>query len=328
MAGSDYVHATGTATFAAGQTSATITVTVLGDAAVEGLEGFTVVLSNPQGLTIADGTGNVAIVDDDTAPPPPPAPSVTVLDVSVTEGDRNTLNVTVTLRLSAASSTPVTVAFATQVAGVGSAFAVAGSDFQSKTGTVTFAAGQTTATVTIAIVGDRTAEPTETFNVVLSNATGGATIADGTAVVTILDNDGARLLASSTAAAGAAPAPALTVAKARKLLRRAISLWVRLGVKRSKLAGMSIRIVDLPGAELARASGRRILIDVDAAGWGWFAGAGERVAAARIDLLSVLAHELGHVLGLHHAVAGVMADTLAPGVRIRPSRAALRDRAA
>ncbi|HZB76199.1 MAG TPA: Calx-beta domain-containing protein [Solirubrobacteraceae bacterium] len=328
MAGSDYVHATGTATFAAGQTSATITVTVLGDAAVEGLEGFTVVLSNPQGVTIADGTGNVAIVDDDTAPPPPPAPSIAVLDVSVTEGDRNTLNVTVTLRLSAASSTPITVAFATQVAGVGSAFAVAGSDFQSKTGTVTFAAGQTTATVTIAIVGDRTAEPTETFNVVLSNATGGATIADGTAVVTILDNDGARLLASSTAAAGAAPAPALTVAKARKLLRRAISLWVRLGVKRSKLAGMSIRIVDLPGAELARASGRRILIDVDAAGWGWFAGAGERVAAARIDLLSVLAHELGHVLGLHHAVAGVMADTLAPGVRIRPSRAALRDRAA
>jgi hypothetical protein len=329
MAGSDYVHATGTATFAAGQTSATITVTVLGDAAVEGLEGFTVVLSNPQGLTVADGTGNVAIVDDDTAPPPPPAPSVTVLDVSVTEGDRNTLNVTVTLRLSAASTTPVTVAFATQVAGVGSAFAVAGSDFQSKTGTVTFAAGQTTATVTIAIVGDRTAEQTETFNVVLSNATGGATIADGTAVVTILDNDGARLLASSLASAtGAAPAPALTAAKARKLLRRAIGLWLRLGVKRSKLARTSIRIVNLPGAELARASGRRILIDVDAAGWGWFTGAGKRVAAGRIDLLSVLAHELGHVLGLHHAVAGVMAETLAPGVRIRPSRAALRDRAA
>ena len=61
-------------------------MTVIGDASVEGLEGFTVLLSNPQGLTIADGTGNVAIVDDDVAPPPPPAPSITVQDVSVDRG--------------------------------------------------------------------------------------------------------------------------------------------------------------------------------------------------------------------------------------------------
>ena len=311
MAGSDYVHATGTVTFAAGQTSATITVTVNGDAAVEGLEGFTVLLSNPQGLTIADGTGNVAIVDDDA----PPTPSITVDDVSVTEGDRNTLNVTITLRLSAAASTPISVSVATLLAGVGSGFAVAGSDFQSKSGTVTFAAGQTTATFTVAIVGDRTAEPTETFLVVLSGPTGGATIADGTSVVTILDNDGAHLTASSIGPS-TQPASRLAPSKARRLLRRAVALWVRLGAPRSKVARVSVRIVDLPGTQLAVTSGRRILIDVDAAGWGWYSGTGRRVAAGRMDLLSVLLHELGHVLGLGHQGAGVMAETLAPGVRL------------
>ena len=328
MAGADYVHASGTVTFAAGQTSATITVTVIGDASVEGLEGFTVVLSDPQGLAIADGTGNVAIVDDDVAPPPPPpARTISVDDVSVTEGDRNTLNVTVTLRLSSASSTPISVSIATQVAGVGSGFAVAGSDFQSKSGTVTFAAGSTTATFTIAIVGDRTSEPTETFRVVLSGPTGGATIADGTGVVTILDNDGANLTAASIGP-GTQPAPSLKPARARKLLRRAVALWVRLGATRAKLARASIRIVDLPGAQLAVTSGRRILIDVDAAGWGWYSGTGKRVAAGRMDLLSVLLHELGHMLGLGHQAEGVMADTLAPGVRLVLRRGVLHRHAA
>jgi hypothetical protein len=35
-------------------------------------------------------------------------------------------------------------------------------------------------------------------------------------------------------------------------------------------------------------------------------------------------HELGHVLGLEHAASGLMASTLAPGVRLRPSPASLR----
>ena len=49
-------------------------MTVLGDTAVEPNETFQVALSAPSGLTIADGTGQVTIVNDDTAPPPPPPP--------------------------------------------------------------------------------------------------------------------------------------------------------------------------------------------------------------------------------------------------------------
>ena len=76
-AGSDYTAASGTVTFPAGATTAQIPVSVIGDTAVEANETFQVVLSAPSGLTIADGTGVVTIVNDDAAssPAPPPSPS-------------------------------------------------------------------------------------------------------------------------------------------------------------------------------------------------------------------------------------------------------------
>lgn len=66
-AGSDFVGATGTLTFAPGETSKTITVVVLGDTATEANETFTVLLSNPVGATVVDGTGTGTITDDESA---------------------------------------------------------------------------------------------------------------------------------------------------------------------------------------------------------------------------------------------------------------------
>ena len=74
IAGSDYAAASGTVTFAAGATTTQITESVLGDTAVEPNEAFQVMLSAPSGLTIADGSAAVTIMDDDTASPPPPPP--------------------------------------------------------------------------------------------------------------------------------------------------------------------------------------------------------------------------------------------------------------
>jgi hypothetical protein len=62
----DYTAISGTATIAAGSTSATVTVKVQGDTTEEADETFFVNLSNPVNATIADNQGLGTIIDDDT----------------------------------------------------------------------------------------------------------------------------------------------------------------------------------------------------------------------------------------------------------------------
>lgn len=61
----DYTAASGTLTFSPGDTSKTVTVTVVGDTVPEPNETFTIALSSPAGATIADGSGLGTIIDDD-----------------------------------------------------------------------------------------------------------------------------------------------------------------------------------------------------------------------------------------------------------------------
>ncbi len=86
----------------------------------------------------------------------------------------------VVVTLSVASSTPVTVAYATA-----DGTAVAGTDYTAQSGTVTFAPGQTSRLILLATLPDLTPISNDYFNVELSNPTGGATIANGSTVVTI-----------------------------------------------------------------------------------------------------------------------------------------------
>ena len=62
----DYTTASGSVTFAPGETVKTITVSVLGDTLKEANETFTVNLSNPAALSIAGGSGTVTIIDDES----------------------------------------------------------------------------------------------------------------------------------------------------------------------------------------------------------------------------------------------------------------------
>jgi probable HAF family extracellular repeat protein len=176
-AGSDYVATSGTLRIAAGQTSGTITVLVIGDVLPERPEYFYLWLGNSSGNTgIAFGQGVGEILDDE-----PPALSVN--DLTWQEGNNGTTSLFFTVTLSFASSQTVTVNFVTA-----NGSATAGSDYLAKSGTLTFAPGETSKTVSVLVNGDRLAEPNETFFVNLSGATN-ATIADGQGVGIILDDE-------------------------------------------------------------------------------------------------------------------------------------------
>jgi probable HAF family extracellular repeat protein len=112
-----------------------------------------------------------------------PPPTIAITNVTVTEGNSSTTNAVFTVSLSNSYSGPVTVDYDTA-----NGTASAGSDYQAISGTLNFAPGETSRTITVKVIGDRAVESTETFNVNLSGATN-ATITAGQGVGTILDDE-------------------------------------------------------------------------------------------------------------------------------------------
>ena len=113
----------------------------------------------------------------------PVLPTLSVSDATAAEGQAGAAQLSFTVSLSQAATGPVTVDYATA-----NGTATAGQDYTAKTGTITFAAGETTKTIQIAINGDTAVEANETLTLTLSGATG-ATIADGLATGTIVNDD-------------------------------------------------------------------------------------------------------------------------------------------
>lgn len=175
---SDYTSTSGTLTFAPGVTSQTVTVKVRGDTTVEPDETFTVTLSRPSGATIARKTATGTIVNDDAS-----TPTVSIASSSAAEGNTGTSNLAFTVSLSKASTSTITVNYATS-----NGTATAGQDYNTTSGTITFAPGTTSQVVNVGVIGDTTVESAETFSVTLS-APSGATIAGTAATGTILNDD-------------------------------------------------------------------------------------------------------------------------------------------
>lgn len=111
----------------------------------------------------------------------------------------------------------------------------------------------------------------------------------------------------------------LTNGDLRSQSAMATRYWVGQGISPSSLRGLEFVVADLGGTTLAQADGNVITIDDDAAGHGWFIDRTRRTSddIEGMDLLSVLAHELGHVLGEDHdhTEGSVMNDTLAANQR-------------
>jgi hypothetical protein len=148
----------------------------------------------------------------------------------------------------------------------------------------------------------------------------------GTGTITI--NGGQPLVAAAGVAIPAASPPALTAAQLAPVVDEAIAMWHRAGLRGAalrRLERLQFQIVGLPGAELGEEDGRLIEISPDAAGYGWSLG---RVPEpGRMDLLTVVAHEMGHVLGLTDGAPNdVMHETLSPGVRRMPAHSDLAPR--
>lgn len=156
----------GTLTFTPGDTSETFTTTWSDDSTDEDNETITATLSNATNAEIADGSGTLTINDDDNPP------TISINDISIPE-DEETGTFTVTL--SQASGKTVTV------------------DYQApdgSTGTLTFAAGETSKTINTSWNDDNTDENDQVVSATLSNPTN-ASIADGTGQLTIQDDDNA-----------------------------------------------------------------------------------------------------------------------------------------
>lgn len=133
--------------------------------------------------------------------------------------------------------------------------------------------------------------------------------------------------ALQAASTGPGTAELLAGSQVTPLIAEAVRRWQSKGEDTSMLRGLDIRIADLGGTTLGLASSNTIWLDDDAAGWGWFIDRtpwddsefrcmGDQGEQNRIDLLSVVTHELGHLLGHDHDAHGVVAETLSSGDRL------------
>ncbi|WP_345012370.1 beta strand repeat-containing protein, partial [Christiangramia aestuarii] len=170
-------------TITKGTSSVSIPVDVLGDAISEPTEDFTGEISitnaNGQDVSLNTATATSTINDNDSA-------SIAINDVSVNEADGTAV---FTVTLTGNIQDQLNADFATA-----DNSAVNPGDYTTNSGTITFVAGSvdgTAQTITVDIIEDAIAEPTETFFVDLSNlvTTGTASISDNQGVGTINDND-------------------------------------------------------------------------------------------------------------------------------------------
>lgn len=175
----DYVAKSGTVTFAPGETTRNVTVTINGDTTVESDETFTVTLSAATNTTITTDTATATIGDDDTTP------TLSVNNpAAINEGNTGTVTVLFTITLSSASTSTVTVAYTT----ADGTATEASNDYETNSGMLTFAPGQTSKIVSVVVNGDTLSEANETILLNLSAPTN-ANLAMGTGTATITNDD-------------------------------------------------------------------------------------------------------------------------------------------
>lgn len=192
LAGSDYTTTAGTLNWADGDaTPKSITVPILNDAVPEPTENFTLSLSNATGATLGANTVATISITDTDVPPGSVGLAATTAMVDEAAG-----TLVLQVNRTGGNGGAAAVSFSTSPG-----TALAGSDYTTTTGTLNWVDGDgTPKSITIPILDNALPEPSETFTVNLSNATGATLGANVSSTVTITDTDVAiQLPATSTA---------------------------------------------------------------------------------------------------------------------------------
>ncbi len=179
----DFTASSGSLNWAEGDSSTkTIVIPIANDSDVESAETFQVLLSNPTGSAAAGiSTVVVTILDNDTVELRAGSLGLSVTNVTVQE---DAGQATLTVTRTDGSDGDVTVDYTTEADSAGS------SDFTATNGRLSWSNGDSSAkTITVAINNDNVEEGDESFDVVLSNATGGASTGNTRAEITIPAND-------------------------------------------------------------------------------------------------------------------------------------------
>ncbi len=179
QAGRDYVAKSGTLTFAAGVAVLPISIATTDDRVNEAIESFQVTLSGGS-LPILGAPATVSIRDNDTG-------GVLELGAAAYGASEGAGSVTITVKRSGDTLGSATAGYVTS-----DQSALAGADYTLTSGTLTFTAGQVLKTFSVPILNDTAWEPSESFQVTLTNPRPGPGTSLGavsSATVTIADDD-------------------------------------------------------------------------------------------------------------------------------------------
>ena len=183
-AGVDYRTASGTLTIPPGSTGETIRVTIVDDRLHENRETLELVLADPDFATPGDLVAEGTIRDDDAEP------GLSIADVSASERAGGMVFVAT---MEAVAGRTLTWDFQTW-----DGSAVAGEDYERRTGTLMFEAGETRKTIPVTIVDDTMDEVEEDFRVILRNPRdAGLAVPEPTGL--ILDDDDNAVVADAWA---------------------------------------------------------------------------------------------------------------------------------
>jgi len=199
-AGSDFTAISGTLTFNPGETTQTLSVSLLDNTSHENTETFQLRLSSPVGAALGTATTTITIQDDDRS------------TVAMTGASRSTFetNVVLSIPLTRTGNTnsAVSVRYATA-----NSTATSGSDYDALSGTLSFAEGQTEASLSLRIRDDSTSESDEVLYLRLSSPLNTALGTYTNLKVTIRQSDKSilRFSASAVTASEAAGTVAIGV---------------------------------------------------------------------------------------------------------------------